>query len=596
MELIYEGGIMIKLLRRLDRKSYIMIFATAIFVFIQVWLDLKVPEYMANVTRLVQTPGSPMSEIWKNGLYMLLCTLGSVAIAIITGYLIAFIASTLSFNLREGLFKKVSDLPQEEIDKFGTSSLITRTTNDVTQVEMFVTMGMMILLRSPIMAIWGISKIIDKGVEWSYVTGVAVLIMLTVISFLVIKVIPKFKIIQELTDELNGVTREHLTGIRVVRAFNAEKYQEDKNLIVNEELTKNQKFSQKSFSLIQPLITILMEGLTIAIYLIGVTLIQKAELPVKLEIFGNMIVFSSYAIQIIMSFLMMAFLLGFMSRAQISAGRINEVFNANSNIVEGNFEGNTEVKGQVEFRNVSFKYPDAKEYVLKDISFTANKGETVAFIGMTGSGKSTLVKLLPRFFDVTGGEILVDGINVKEYTLKALYKKIGYVSQKAVIFNMSVNENIAFGEGNSEFTEESIKNAIEIAQGKDFVEKLDNTYETVIARGGSNISGGQKQRLSIARAIARDPEIYIFDDSFSALDFKTESKLRKELREKTKEATSLVVASRVGSVLNADKIVVLKDGKIDSMGSHKDLWNTSDLYREIALSQLSEEELNEKAK
>lgn len=582
---------MFKLLKKLDTKQYILIAIVSLMVFVQIWLELRMPDYMATVTRLVQTPGSKMDDIWINGLYMLLCALGSMIIAIFTGYLIAYISSRLSFNLREGLFHKVSILAQSDIDDFSTASLITRSTNDITQVEMLISMGLMIILRSPLMAVWSITKILGRGIEWSIATAIALVIMLIVILILVKIVVPKFKIVQNLTDKLNSVSRENLSGIRVVRAFNAENYQEEKTQKVNDELTKTQKFTQKSFAIMQPLIMTLMYGLTLTIYIIGAILIKNASFTNKIEVFGNMIVFSSYSMQVIMSFLMMAFMLVFMSRAQVSANRINEVFEKKASISEGNFNSETNLKGIVEFKNVSFKYPGAKEYVLNDINFKTKKGETVAFIGSTGSGKSTLINLIPRFFDITEGEILIDGINVKDYKFENLYNKIGYVSQKAIMFNRTVKENINFGKTGHDISEQDILEAISISQVKEFVQKLENKENSLISRGGTNISGGQKQRLSIARAIARKPEIFIFDDSFSALDFKTESILRKKLNDYIKDSTKLIVASRVGSVLHADKIIVLDEGKIVGIGSHEDLLKSNKLYKEIALSQLSEEEL-----
>lgn len=583
---------MAKLLKKLDKKEFSLIFAVILLIFGQVWLELRMPDYMAEVAKLVQTPNSSIRSIWINGLYMLLCAFGSLVIAVFTSYLIAYVSSKLSFNLTDALYKKIQKMSFENIDKFSTSSLITRTTNDISQVEMFLGFGMMVFIKSPIMAIWAVTKILNKGVEWSIATGIAVVIMLLVIGILAIIVIPKFKIIQKNIDKLNDVTRENLTGIRVVRAFNAEKYQEEKIKEVNEKLTSLQKFTQKSFATLMPVMNILMYGLTLAIYLIGAHLISDAIFTNKIEIFGNMVVFSSYSMQVIMSFLMMAFLLVNYSRAQVSANRINEVLDTEENLFEGDFGRETREEGVLEFNNVSFKYPDAEEYVLKDISFKANKGDNVAIIGMTGSGKSTLVNLIPRFYDVTEGSIKIDGVNIKDYTFKTLYEKIGYVPQRAVMFNLSVNDNIDFGDSKNKINQEDIDKALDIAQAKDFVSKMDEGTESMIARDGTNVSGGQKQRLSIARAIARDPEIFIFDDTFSALDFKTESILRKELEENTVDKTSIIVASRVGSIMNSDLIILLDKGKIAGKGTHKELWENNNLYREIALSQLSEEEIN----
>lgn len=587
---------MVKLMKKLTKKQVMLIILSIVLIFGQVWFELKMPDYMSEVTRLVQTPGSQMSEIWYNGIYMLLCALGAVLIAIISGYTIAYISSSFSYNITEGLFKKIQSFSFENIEKFSTASLITRSTNDVTQVEMFLGFGMMIFIKSPIMAIWAIRKILNKGLEWSIATGISVLIMLMVLSFLIFIVIPKLKTVQLLIDKLNLVSRENITGIRVVRAFNAEKFHENKIEEVNTRLTNLQKFIQKSFAIMQPMMMTIMYILTLVIYLIGARLISEAALPDKINIFGNMIVFSAYSMQVIMSFLMMAFLMVLYSRSEVSAKRINEVFDTEETIHSGNFDGETDLKGVIEFKNVSFKYPDASECVLNNISFKTKKGDTFAFIGSTGSGKSTLINLVTRFYDVTSGEILIDGINIKDYNFETLYNKIGYVPQQAVMFNLPVKENISFGEGLIDVDEYNIDQAIKISQSKEFIDKMDDGKDSVIARGGTNVSGGQKQRLSIARAIARKPEIFIFDDSFSALDFKTESILRKQLKENSNNATTLVVASRVGSIMTADKIILLDNGEISGIGTHKELWNTNELYREIVRSQLSEEEINESIK
>ena len=551
------------------------------------------PDYMSEITVLVQTEGSQMSDIIKNGAYMLGCAFGSLVSAVIVGYLVATVAANFSKSVRKKLFDKVEDLAMSEVNGFSTSSLITRTTNDITQVQMLVAMGLQLMIKAPITAIWAITKILNKSWQWSMTTGIAVLILLTVISILTIIVMPRFKIVQKLTDKINGVTRENLTGIRVVRAFNAENYQENKFEDVNTKLTNQQMYNQKKFAIMQPVMYLVMYFLTLAIYFIGAYLIRDASMVNKLGLFGDMVVFSSYAMQVIMSFLMLAMIFMMLPRAQVSANRINEVLDTDITIKDGNINTNkTNEVGTVEFKNVSFKYPDADEYLLKNISFKANKGETVAFIGSTGSGKSTLINLVPRFYDATEGEVLVDGVNVKDYTQEFLHNKIGYVPQKAVMFNGTVNSNIAYGDnGKGEISEEKIKKAIEVAQGKEFVEKMNEKYDTHIAQGGTNVSGGQKQRLAIARAIARNPEIYIFDDSFSALDYKTDSLLRKALKEYTKDATSLIVAQRIGTIMNADKIIVLEDGVSVGMGTHKELLKNCDVYKEIALSQLSEEEL-----
>ena len=584
---------MIKLLKNLTKKEWFLALISLILIIVQVWLELKMPDYMSEITVLVQTEGSKMSDIIKNGAYMLGCAFGSLVSAVIVGYLVATVAASFSKSVRKKLFDKVEDLAMSEVKGFSTSSLITRTTNDITQVQMLVAMGLQLMIKAPITAIWAITKILNKSWQWSMTTGIAVLILLTVISILTIIVMPRFKIVQKLTDKINGVTRENLTGIRVVRAFNAEIYQENKFEDVNTKLTNQQMYNQKKFAIMQPVMYLVMYFLTLAIYFIGAYLIRDASMVNKLGLFGDMVVFSSYAMQVIMSFLMLAMIFMMSPRAQVSANRINEVLDTDITIKDGNINTNkTNEVGTVEFKNVSFKYPDADEYLLKNISFKANKGETVAFIGSTGSGKSTLINLVPRFYDATEGEVLVDGVNVKDYTQEFLHNKIGYVPQEAVMFNGTVNSNIAYGDnGKGEISEEKIKKAIEVAQGKEFVEKMDEKYDTHIAQGGTNVSGGQKQRLAIARAIARNPEIYIFDDSFSALDYKTDSLLRKALKEYTKDATSLIVAQRIGTIMNADKIIVLEDGISVGMGTHKELLKNCDVYKEIALSQLSKEEL-----
>ena len=585
---------MFKLLKNLGKKEWLLALICLVLIVGQVWLELKMPDYMSKITVLVQTEGSQMSEIVQNGAYMLACALGSLLSSIIVGYFISKIAATFSKNTRKKLFTKVEDLAMNEVKKFSTSSLITRTTNDITQIQMFVAMGLQLMVKSPITAVWAITKILNKSWQWSAITAVAVVILLGVIGTLMAIVLPRFKIVQKLIDKINGVTRENLTGIRVVRAFNAEKYQEDKFEDANNKLTKQQLFNQKTFSVLSPVMYLVMYFLTLAIYFVGAYLIKDAGMGDKITLFGDMVVFSSYAMQVIMSFLMLAMIFMMLPRAQVSASRINEVLDTDITVKDGKVNKNTTNEvGTVEFKNVSFKYPDGDEYLLKDISFKANKGETVAFIGSTGSGKSSLVNLIPRFYDATEGEVLVDGLNVKEYTQEFLHDKIGYVSQRAVMFNDSVNNNVSYGDnGKGKINEEKIKEAVEVAQGKDFVEKMDDGYETNISQGGTNLSGGQKQRISIARAIARDPEIYIFDDSFSALDYKTDSVLRKKIKEYTKgEATILIVAQRIGTIMNADKIIVLDEGKIAGMGTHKELLENCEVYKQIALSQLSKEEL-----
>ena len=584
---------MFKLLKNIGLKEWLLTLVVFVLIFGQVWLELKMPDYMSEITVLVQTEGSEMKDIIKNGGAMLGCALGSLVLAVFTGYIVSYISAVFSMVTRKKLFDKVENLTMQEVKNFSTSSLITRTTNDITQIQMFVAMGLQLLIKAPITAIWAITKILNKGWEWSVATGVAVLILLTVVAILIFLVIPRFKIVQKLTDRLNMVTRENLTGIRVVRAFDAEKYQENKFEDVNTKLTNLQLFNQKAFSVMQPTMLLVMQTLTLAIYFIGARLIDGALMADKLVLFGNMVVFSSYAMQVIFSFLLLAFVFMMMPRAQVSANRINEVMETEITIKEGTVnENKTNEVGTVEFRNVSFKYPDADEYLLKDISFKVEKGQTVSFIGSTGSGKSTLINLVPRFYDVTDGEVLVDGVNVKEYTSEFLHNKLGYISQKAVMFNGTVRSNIIYGDNGKETpTDSKVKKAVEVVQAKEFVEKMENTYDAHIAQGGTNVSGGQKQRLSIARAIARDPEIYIFDDSFSALDYKTDSILRKELKKYTKDATSLIVAQRIGTIMNSDKIIVLDEGKVVGQGTHKELLENCEVYKQIALSQLSKEEL-----
>lgn len=584
---------MIKLLKNFGKKEWLMSLIIVILVLIQVWLDLKMPDYMSEITRLVQTEGSMMNDILINGGYMLLCALGSMVIAIFTGYITSSVSADFSMKIREKLFKKVEDLAMHEVKSFSTSSLITRTTNDITQIQMLVAMGLQLLIKAPITAIWAITKILDKSWQWSSITGIGVVILLSVISAINATVFPKFKIIQKLTDRLNGVTRENLTGIRVVRAFNAEQYQEDKFEKVNTELTNLHLHIQKTFAVMQPVMYLVMYSMNLFIYFVGAYLIKDAVPADKIMLFGDMVVFSSYSIQVIMSFLMLAMIFMMLPRAQVSANRINEVMDTEISIKDGKIDKDTtNQKGVVEFRNVSFKYPDAEDYLLENISFKANKGETVAFIGSTGSGKSTLINLIPRFYDATEGEVLVDGVNVKEYNQEFLHNKIGYVSQKAVLFDGTVSSNVAYGDnGEEEVSSDKIKEAVKVAQATEFVEKMEDSYDAHIAQGGTNISGGQKQRLSIARAIARNPEIYIFDDSFSALDYKTDSMLRKELKKYTSDATNIIVAQRIGTILNSDKIIVLDEGKIVGEGTHKELLKNCEVYKQIALSQLSEEEL-----
>lgn len=583
---------MFKLLKNFSKKEWIYMIISFILIALQVWFELKMPDYMSEITKLVQTKGALMSDILAQGGYMLLCALASLISSIIVGYFVSNVAASFSMKTRKSLFDKVENLSMREVKDFSTSSLITRTTNDITQIQMFIAMGLQMLIKSPITAIWAVNKILNKNLKWSLITATGVVILLLTVFILMMIVMPRFKIVQKLIDRLNGVTRENLTGIRVVRAFNAEEYQEKKFDEVNKELTKTQLFNQKAFAVLSPIMYLVMYFLTLSIYFVGAGLIDEAMMADKIYLFGDMVVFSSYAMQVISSFLMLAMIFMILPRANVSAKRINEVLDKDISIKDGNIDGNSSnEKGTVVFKNVSFKYPDAEEYILENISFEAKKGEMVAFIGSTGSGKSTLINLIPRFYDVTDGEVIVDGINVKDYKLETLYNKIGYVSQKAILFDGTVKSNVMYGDNGKDKNDDDVIKAINVAQAEEFVLKMDDSYNSHIAQGGTNVSGGQKQRLSIARAIARDPEIYIFDDSFSALDYKTDSTLRKNLKNYTKDATILIVAQRIGTIMNADKIIVLDEGKCVGIGTHKQLLKNCSVYKEIALSQLAKEEL-----
>ena len=584
---------MIKLLKRLKLAEWVQVFASLIFIVAQVWLDLKLPDYMSEITKLTQIPGSAMADIWAAGAKMLICALGSLVSATAVGFFAARIAASFSQRIRSLLFSKVDSFSMEEINRFSTDSLITRSTNDITQVQMLITMGLQMLIKAPIMVVWAITKIAGKGYEWTVATGVAVGIMVAVIGTIMIFIMPKFKKMQTLTDNLNRVTRENLTGLRVVRAYNAEHYQEEKFDQANLELTATQLYTNRGMAIMLPMMTALMSGLSLAIYWIGANLINAAQAMDRLTIFSNMVVFSSYAVQVIMSFMMLVMIFILLPRASVSAKRINEVLETKPSIIDGHKkDGKTDMQGTVEFKNVSFQYPGAADCVLENVSFSAGRGETVAFIGSTGSGKSTLISLIPRFYDVTEGEILVDGVNVKDYTQEALHNKIGYVPQKAVMFRGTVSSNVAFGDsGRKKPLPEEIESAVKTAQGSEFVEKMENQYEAEIAQGGTNVSGGQKQRLAIARAVCRKPEIYIFDDSFSALDYKTDRVLRSALKKESRGATSLIVAQRIGTIMDADQIIVLDEGKVVGKGTHRELLQTCSVYKEIAMSQLSQEEL-----
>lgn len=580
-----------KIFKNLTKKDLIYIVICILFIVLQVYLDLKLPDYMTDITKLIQSETNSLNKIIVKGCYMLLCAFGSLISAMIVGYFASIISADFSFNTREKVFNKVLKFSTGEIKKYNVSSLITRTTNDITQLEMVISMGLQMIIKAPIMAVWAITKIVGKSMEWSILVGVCVLILLTTIGILMIIVFPRFEKVQKLIDKINSVTSENLSGIRVVRAFNAEKFMENRFGKVNNELTNTQLFNQKAFAVLMPIMNIVMNSLTLGIYLIGAFLINKSGMSDKITLFSNMVVFTSYGMQVIMSFLMLAMIFMIWPRASVSAKRINEILDESLSIKDGLGSNKTDIKGTVEFKNVSFKYPDADEYLLENISFKVNKGETIAFIGSTGSGKSSLINLVPRFYDATDGEILIDGINVKNYTLEELHNKLGYVPQKAVMFTGTVKSNVSYGDNGKKHSIEKIREAIKVAQANDFVLKLDNTYDAHIARGGTNISGGQKQRLAIARAIYKDPEIYIFDDSFSALDYKTDYVLRKELKKYTKDATSMIVAQRIGTIMHADKIVVLDKGKCVGIGTHKELLKNCKVYKEIALSQFREEEL-----
>lgn len=584
---------MIKLLKNLPKRNWFMMLFAIGFVVLQVWLDLTIPDYMADITSLVQTDGSKMADIMAAGGKMLLCAFGSLAATVVVAIISSRIASDFSAVLRAKLFNKVQGFSMEEIGRFSTASLITRSTNDVTQVQMFVTMGFQVLVKAPILAIWAVCKISAKSWQWTFSTGVAVAVLLIIVGLCVSIALPKFKKLQELTDDINRVTRENITGINVVRAYNAEKYQESKFETANNNLTKTQLFTSRTMSFMMPGIQLIMSGLPLAIYWIGAYLINKADMTSKITLFSDMVTFSSYAMQIVMAFMMMVMVFIILPRASVAAKRINEVLDTEATIEDGDKDiKDSGIRGEIEFKNVNFKYPDAEDYVLSDISFSVKKGETLAIIGATGCGKSTVINLIPRFYDVTEGEVLIDGINVKDYKQKELRNKIGYVSQKATLFGGTVKSNIAYGDnGKDGFMESDIVDSVYVAQASEFVEKMDKGYDSYIAQGGGNLSGGQKQRLSIARAVCRHPEIFIFDDSFSALDYRTDRALRSALKKECADATKIIVAQRIGTIRDADKIIVLENGTIAGIGKHDELMKNCEVYRQIAYSQLSKEEL-----
>ena len=597
---------MFRIMRYLSKAEIGQMLIALVSIVGQIWLDLTLPDYMSDITTLVETPGSTMHDIWVAGGKMLLVSLGSVACAIVTGYIAARVGASFSQRLRSLEFNKVESFGPAEMSRFSTASLITRSTNDITQIQMFITMGLMMIVKSPIMAVWAICKIAGKGFEWTVATGIAVVVLMAAICVIMFFVMPKFKAMQRLTDNINLVARENLTGLRVVRAYNAEDYQEAKFTKANKELTDTQLFTNRAMAIMMPLMNTIMNGLMLAVYWIGTYLIDAAGLKDKLTVFSNMVVFSNYSVQVIMSFLLMSMVFVLWPRADVSAQRVLEVIDTKPLITDGTHtEGEPGKQGEIEFRNVSFTYPDSRKAMLEGISFTAKKGQTVAFIGSTGSGKSSLINLVPRFYDATQGQVLVDGVDVRDYTLKALRDKIGYVPQQSFLFKGTIASNVSYGDksgdksGSKSGSEEAgtdadmanVRKACEVAQATEFVEKKDNTYESSIAQGGSNVSGGQKQRLSIARAVYRHPEILIFDDSFSALDFKTDRAVRDALAKEAKDSTKLIVAQRIGTIMNADRIVVLDQGKVVGQGTHEELLDNCDVYRQIAQSQLSEDEL-----
>ena len=584
---------MIKLLKKMGKREVLMAVLCALLVLGQVYFDLTLPDYMTDLTMMLNTAGSETSDILNVGLKMLGCTLASAALAIGCGYLSAKTASGFSYTVREKLFNHVMDMGSEEMQDFSIPSLITRTTNDITQIQMIISMGLQMIIKSPIMAVWAVIKILGKSWELSAVTAAFVVVICVFVLVVMATCIPRFRIVQKLTDKINRVARENLTGINVVHAFNAEKYQNDKFDVPSKDMMNTQLKNQRMFALMMPVMNIGMNGLTLAIYWLGAVLIQQIALTAvqdRITLFSNVVVFSTYATYVVMSFMMLVMIFMMLPAAQVSAERINEVLERDVNIKEGSVsEGNEQ--GTVEFKNVSFRYPHASEDELSNISFKINKGQTLAIIGATGSGKTTLISLIPRFYDATEGEVLVDGVNVKNYKFDTLYDKLGYVTQKAVLFAGSIRENVFFGESAAPESDEELKNAIELSQAEEFVDKLPDGTEHMISQMGRNVSGGQKQRLSIARALSRNPEILVFDDSFSALDYKTDAKLREGLNEKLKDTTKIIVAQRISTIRHADKIIVLDRGEAVGMGTHEELMKNCDVYKEIALSQLSAAEL-----
>ncbi len=583
---------MLKLFKKLTALEWLLAGMSLLFIVAQVWLDLKLPDYMSQITMLIQTQGSAMNDILASGGRMLLCALGSLGASVVVSVFSAKIAANFGARLRERLFDKVQSFSMEEIGHFSTASLITRSTNDITQIQNIVVMGLQAMIKAPILAVWAIMKIAGKSWQWTMTTGVAVLVLIVVVGTCILLMMPKMKRLQQLTDELNHVTRENLTGLKVVRAYNAEAYQERKFETANEQLTDANLYSNRVSAFMMPTIQMVMSGLTLAIYWVGAVLIQNAGAASKIALFSDMVVFSSYAMQVVMAFMMLIMIFIMLPRAQVAGKRILEVLETEPSIKDGHIQNlPNAIKGEVEFRNVSFKYPDAEEYVLRDITFTAHQGETMALIGSTGCGKSTAINLIPRFYDVSEGEVRVDGINVKDYTQHELHNKIGYVSQRATLFGGTVKSNVSYGDNGKPAYDYDVVDAVYTAQAADFVENMEDDYNGFIAQGGSNLSGGQKQRLSIARAIHRRPEIFIFDDSFSALDYKTDRKLREALKKDCAASTKIIVAQRIGTIMNADQIIVLDEGRIAGMGTHNELMDNCEVYQQIAYSQLSKEEL-----
>lgn len=581
---------MLKLLKKLKKKDYILIFISLFIITLSVYLELELPTYTKELTRLIQLADSQIEDILLTGGKMLLFALGGTICTIISGYISAYVSADLSYNVREDLFNHIMDLDEVEMKTMSTSTLITRTTNDITQIQMVMSMGLTMMFKAPLMAIWGTIKVIHTSWQFSVATAVAVVVMVSVILLIMSLVLPRFKKVQKLTDDMNRIARENLTGIKVVRAFNAEKFEEEKFDQKNDELIDIQLFNRSLFSLMMPLMTLIMSGISLAVYWIGAYLLNAADLLNKGDVLGDIVAFGSYGIMIIQAFMLLTMIFMMIPRAEVSAKRINEVLAIPVQIKEGKEEKKAELKGDVEFNNVSFHFLEG-ENVLNDISFHVKKGETLAIIGATGSGKSTIVNLVTRLLEATQGEIKIDGQDIRSYSFDTLYQKIGFVQQKAVLFSDSVRNNLLFGLKNQEKTDDELWEALDIAQAKNFVGNLPNQLDATIAEGGTNLSGGQKQRLSIARALVRKPEILIFDDSFSALDYKTDKELRKQIATQLKGTTCIIVAQRIGTIRNADQILVLDDGQIVGHGKHEELLKTCSVYQEIALSQLSKEEL-----